>query len=67
MEPLICSYGLCKTNDPHADIPYYGLTNETRVTENLNDSTGKYRVRARDLLSGGEGSAKVLVLPVAEL
>jgi hypothetical protein len=33
----------------------------------LNEMIGKYRVRARDLLSGGEGGAKVLVLPVAEL
>ena len=40
---------------------------ETYFPVALNDSTGKYRVRARDLLSGGEGSAKVLVLPVAEL
>ena len=39
---------------------------ETYFPIALNDATGKYRVRARDLLSGGEGSIKVLVLPVAE-
>jgi len=40
---------------------------ETYFPVALSDTTGKYRVRARDLLSGVEGQAMVLVLPVVEL
>jgi hypothetical protein len=42
-------------------------TGDTYFPVALNETTGKYRVRARDLLSGEEGSAGVVVLPVAEL
>jgi len=40
---------------------------ETYFPVALNDATGKYRVRAQDLLTGAEGRGMVLVLPVAEL
>ena len=40
---------------------------ETYFPVALNDTPGKWRVRAKDLLTGEEGHAMVLVLPQAEL
>jgi hypothetical protein len=48
-------------------VPCEGGAGDTYFPVALNETTGKYRVRARDLLSGEEGSAGVVVLPVAEL